>query len=146
MLDNGYGIMPNTVLFDSKISPSAKLLYVVISSLCAEKGYCYASNAYLGRKMNLSTVSISKHISSLSDYINIDNPKNELRQIRLKENLKAPQRKLKGSLKENLKHINTSTNIISNNIGKPFEDHRGKPSPAKEAMRIQWQKKQKSMI
>ena len=113
MLDGGYGILPNKILFDDRLSSGAKLLFVMIASLCAEKGYCYAKNQYLAERMGVSTVTIGKQIAELKDYLEIVNPKNHLRQISLKENLVVPQRKLSGSYKENLVHINTSSNNTS---------------------------------
>ena len=51
IMSDGYWIMPNKVLFDKNISDKQKLLYCLISSLCAEKGYCWASNDYLAEKI-----------------------------------------------------------------------------------------------
>lgn len=36
-MDEGYGIMPNTVLFDFTLVPNARLLFCLISSLTAQK-------------------------------------------------------------------------------------------------------------
>ena len=47
VLEKGYGIMPMVVLEDKELSANQKLLYCLISSLCAEKGYCWATNKYL---------------------------------------------------------------------------------------------------
>lgn len=51
IMSDGYWIMPNKVLFDKNLSDKQKLLYCLISSLCAEKGYCWASNNYLAEKI-----------------------------------------------------------------------------------------------
>ena len=50
-MSDWYWIMPNKVLFDKNLSDKQKLLYCLISSLCAEKGYCWASNDYLAEKI-----------------------------------------------------------------------------------------------
>lgn len=47
-----YAIIPSTVLFNEKIKANEKLLYAVITVLSNKEGYCYASNAYLGKLLN----------------------------------------------------------------------------------------------
>ena len=66
MLDQGYWIMPNRVLFDKELSDKAKLLFCLISSLCAEKWYCRAWNEYIGEKMWMSERTVREHIAILS--------------------------------------------------------------------------------
>ena len=51
MLEGGYGIMPNVVLFSKDLSSTAKLMFCLISSLCAETGECWATNDYLGARL-----------------------------------------------------------------------------------------------
>lgn len=51
IMSEWYWIMPNKILFDKNLSDKQKLLYCLISSLCAEKGYCWASNDYLAEKI-----------------------------------------------------------------------------------------------
>jgi len=72
-MKNGYAICLNEWLDDPKISSELNLL-LRISSLTAEKGYCYASNQYFSDKMDLSLISISRKIKKLKDlgYINIE--------------------------------------------------------------------------
>lgn len=73
MLDQGYGIMPNKVLFDKELSDKAKLLFCFISSLCAEKGFCRAGNEYIAEKMWMSERTAREHIAILAKqgYINL---------------------------------------------------------------------------
>lgn len=66
MLDQGYGIMPNKVLFDQKLSDKAKLLFCLISSLCAEKWYCRAGNEYIAKQMWMSERTVREHIAILA--------------------------------------------------------------------------------
>lgn len=48
-----WSVIPAPVRNDPQLKPSAKLLYVEISALCAETGYCWATNAYLAERMGL---------------------------------------------------------------------------------------------
>lgn len=107
MLDEGYGMMPNKVLFDKSLSPNAKLLFVYISSLCAKEGYCWANNQHLGEKLGISKSQVSRHIRSLEKYIDISDPYNERRTIRLRKNAQVPTQKPQGSLRKNAQHNNT---------------------------------------
>lgn len=67
ILSEGYGIMPNKVLFDKNLTDKQKLLYCLISSLCAEKWYCRATNDYLWELLNADKWTISKNISKLNE-------------------------------------------------------------------------------
>ena len=67
ILSEGYGIMPNKVLFDKNLTDKQKLLYCLISSLCAEKWYCRASNEYLWERLNADKKTISKNVSDLAN-------------------------------------------------------------------------------
>lgn len=85
ILEKGYWIMPNTVLFNSQLKDKEKLLFILISSLTAEKGYCFASNHFLADKLNtarkwwnirswkLTPNTISRYVSKLKKlwYISI---------------------------------------------------------------------------
>ena len=74
ILEKGYGLMPMVVLEDKDLSANQKLLYCLISSLCAEKGYCWATNKYLWDKLGVKEWTISTAIKWLVDkwYINSD--------------------------------------------------------------------------
>lgn len=65
VLEKGYWIMPMVVLEDKELSANQKLLYCLISSLCAERGYCWASNKYLWERLGLKEWSISNAIKGL---------------------------------------------------------------------------------
>lgn len=113
MLDKGYGLMPNTVLFDKDVSATSKLVFVLISSLSAEKGYCWANNKYIGSQLGLSERQVSRSIKQLNKYLTIDNPHNEKRQICLDKNVYAVRQKRPTSLDKNVAHntIKKTTNI-----------------------------------
>ena len=73
MLDQWYWVMPNDVLFSKSLTDKQKLLYCLISSLCAEKWYCRATNEYLWELLNADKWTISKNISALQEkwFINV---------------------------------------------------------------------------
>lgn len=96
--------MPNTVLFDKKITATSKLVFVLISSLCAEKGYCWANNKYIGSQLSLSERQVSRSIKQLEKYLQIDSPFNEKRQISLDKNVYAVRQKRPTSLDKNVAH------------------------------------------
>ena len=85
ILQNGFCMIPNVVLYDSELSDKQKLLYWVISSLCAEKWYCRASNDYISELLGVNKWTISKNISILAEkwYINITFDSNYKRYIEL---------------------------------------------------------------
>lgn len=60
-----YSIIPNSVILDKKLNPNQKLLYWIISSLCAKKWYCRATNKYLWDMLWVNKISISNSISKL---------------------------------------------------------------------------------
>lgn len=66
-LTNGYAICPNSWLFDERIQNELRLL-LLISSLSAKYGYCYANNEFLGEKLGKSIDTISSGISKLKKY------------------------------------------------------------------------------
>lgn len=119
-MTNGYGICLNEWLEDESIKTELRLL-IKISSLTAEKGFCYASNGFFAEYFNTSDVTISKQIKKLEklNYIEIEYQRRGAevlkRFIRLKKTLTDDYQKLKPTIKENFKENITSINIISNN-------------------------------
>jgi hypothetical protein len=69
MFDQGYGIMPNAILFNQELSSSAKLLYVYVSSLCAKTGWCFASNKHFSEKFNIKPRQMTNLLSELHGYL-----------------------------------------------------------------------------
>jgi len=119
MLEQGYWIMPNSILFDKNLSDKQKLLFCYISSLCAEKWYCRASNNHIWEKLWVSWTTISTNISKLSEllYIEIDLKDWHIREIKLKGGFE----KSKGGVLKNQKHNNTSIINKKNNKKKELE-------------------------
>ena len=85
ILQNGFCMIPNVVLYDNELSDKQKLLYWTISSLCAEKWYCWASNDYIWELLNADKRTISRNIAVLSEkwYIHITLDNNYKRYIEL---------------------------------------------------------------
>lgn len=115
---NGYGLCLNEWLEDENIKTELRLL-IKISSLTAERGFCYASNSFFAEYFKTSEVTISKQIKKLEslNYIEIEYERRGAevikRFIRLKKTLTDDYQKLKPTIKENFKENNTSNNIIS---------------------------------
>lgn len=65
-MNNGYSICLNEWALDKKIKNELGLL-LIISSLCAEKGYCWASNQYLAELFQTSEEVISRKLKKLKD-------------------------------------------------------------------------------
>ena len=73
IFSDGWGILPKKISRDPKITAFAKILYSDISSLCAERGYCWATNDYFARVFNVNSRTISRAIQELEPYLIIRN-------------------------------------------------------------------------
>lgn len=130
-----YAIIPAEVRYDEELPPNAKLLYGEITSLCNEKGYCWATNQYFADLYKVSKITVSRWISTLNKkgYISVETlykegtkeiigrhlyivntpiNKNVNRYIQndvegINENVNTPINK---NVKDNNKVINTKTN------------------------------------
>ena len=69
-----YAIIPANVRYDTALSPSARILYAEITSLCNKKGYCWASNKYFAGLYDVDRSTITKWVKALSErgYIQIE--------------------------------------------------------------------------
>lgn len=118
---NGYSICFNEWALDKTIKNELGLL-LIISSLCAEKGYCYANNDYLSDLFEEPTQTISRKIKILEEkgYITTDYKKNGCtiisREIRLTKMLTAINKNDNRTINKNVKENNiNSLNNINNN-------------------------------
>lgn len=67
-------VLDDSIVKSNIINSTDKLVYGVIKALSNNKGYCYASNDYISKKVNLSKRTISKSISNLrkANYIRVE--------------------------------------------------------------------------
>lgn len=123
--EKSYSIIPSKILYSKDLKANEKLLYAVISSLANKKGYCYATNKYLGTKMNAHPKTISSWISSLCK-------KRLIREELIRdENKRVIQRKIyinfkyyplnkvdcsKSKIGQGINQIKEDNNIINNTI------------------------------
>lgn len=68
MQHNWYAVLTAKVLMDKRLSSTQKLLVALISNLQNEKGYCFASNKYLGDCLDISERQIQQNIHELEDH------------------------------------------------------------------------------
>lgn len=129
--------MPNIVLFDESISSTSKLVFVLISSLCAKRGYCFATNEYMAKKMGLTVRTIQRSILELQKYLVVKIENNKVRKIRIADTIVAESTendsndeptvtKMSYYHDKNVTHNNTSVIIQENTIqsieGSPTEN------------------------
>ena len=66
IIGHGYYItVPMALVLDESISPKAKLLFGVIANLCNQRGYCFATNKYIGDLMGWHRDTVSGFINEL---------------------------------------------------------------------------------
>lgn len=119
MID-GYAFCWNKWALDKTIKDELGLL-VIISSLTAKEGYCYASNEYLAKTLNCREETISRKLKKLEDkkYITIEYRWNGTRVINRKIRLAnspltkksmAVDKNVNGTDDKNVKDKNISIN------------------------------------
>lgn len=119
-MKEGYSICFNEWALDKNIKDELGLL-LIISSLTAEKGYCYASNDYLAKIFKTSVVTISRKIKTLEEkkYIEIEYEKKGClvisRKIRLTKMLTAINKNVNRTINKNVKENNISNINNTNN-------------------------------
>ena len=132
-MNNGYAICFNEWSLDPDIKNELGLL-LIISSLTAEKGYCFASNKYFAELFETTEVSISRKIKKLErkKYITIEYEKRGCqvitRKIRLTKMLTDDYQKCYSTINKNVKENNTSINNTSINNKEIYKERFKKPS------------------
>lgn len=109
MLNQGYCFMPNVVLYSTKLTDKQKLLFWAISNLCAEKGYCRATNDYLWELLWADKRTISRNLTPLLEewFISIGEDEQWRRTITLDKNVVGGRQKCLGGVDKNVYHNNT---------------------------------------
>lgn len=104
MLEQGYWIMPNKVLYSKELTDKQKLLYCLISSLCAKEWFCWATNEYLWEMLNADRRTIARNLSALQEkgYIWIEINNNNERKITLDKNVMGVWQKCHGGYDKNV--------------------------------------------
>lgn len=64
-LPTTHAVIPATVRYDLVLPPAARLLYGEITALCAQRGYCWATNDYFARLYQVRRATVSAWISQL---------------------------------------------------------------------------------
>jgi hypothetical protein len=128
-----FGILPASVRYDKTIPAGAKVLYSELTALCSKEGFCWASNGYFAELYDVTKMTISTWIKSLSDsgHIKVDynngDKNNTYRKIYIgiPKNLYTPIEKPITPPIEKPITTNTSNNNTSNNISSPKEKKKG---------------------
>ena len=143
-MENGYALCLNEWALDKSIKNELGLL-LIISSLCAEKGYCYASNKYLAEIFDTNEVVICRKIKKLEEkkYISIEYKRQgsyiTMRHIRLTKKLMAVNKKVNGTVNKKVKENNTSINITSiNNKKEIIKEKKEKEKYLEELKDYRW--------
>lgn len=135
-MNEGYSICFNEWALDKDIKDELGLL-LIISSLTAEKGFCYASNDYLAKIFKTNVVTISRKIKILEEkkYIEIEYEKKGClvisRKIRLTKMLTAINKNVNRTINKNVKENNIS-NINNTNINNIYSPAKAEQIPYEE--------------
>jgi len=134
MIQDGYSICFNRWVLDTRIKNELPLL-LIISSLTAKTGECFASNQYFATLFNCTEVSISQKINKLIKigYISAEYEKRgaevKRRVLRLKNFLTDDLNIFYPTIKNIFKDNNISNNNTSNNKKEIYKEKRfSKPS------------------
>lgn len=66
--------IPSKVRYDRELKPNAKLLYAEINALADYKGYCWATNEYLAKLLDISKRTVQELVSALAEkgYVEVE--------------------------------------------------------------------------
>lgn len=62
-----YHVIPDTVLCTKELSSNSKVLFTMISGLCNQTGFCWATNAYFAEKLQWSSSTVKRALSELKN-------------------------------------------------------------------------------
>ena len=150
-MNNGYSICFNKWALDKNIKNELRLL-IIISSLTAQNGYCFASNKFFSKLFNETEISISNKIKKLekNDYIEIDYKKRGAeiidRKIRLKNILIDDKKVFYSTIKKDFKDNNISINNTSINIKEKINKREKFEKPTIEEVKSYIQEKSLNVI
>lgn len=119
---NYYAVITAEVRYSKDLTPNAKLLYAEITALSQKDNTCWASNKYFANLYEVSTVTISRWISSLvkNGFINRNivykNGTKEIDKRYLQLCGEGINKDIKEPINKIVKDNNTSINNTSNNI------------------------------
>lgn len=116
-----FSVIPTEIMVSKEISSTAKIVYGLISSLTNEKGYCWASNKYLGELVDKEERQISNIINQLSSlgFIISEVEDNYKRKIILTGKI-ATQKNARGVEKN---YRGGSKKMLHNNIKEYYKDN-----------------------
>ena len=116
-----FSVIPTEVMINKEISSTAKIVYGLISSLTNEKGYCWASNKYLGELVGKEERQISNIVSKLCKIglLNSEVEDNYKRKLTLTGKI-ATQKNARGVAK---KCVGGSKKMLHNNIIEKDKDN-----------------------
>lgn len=112
-----YVVVPTAVLMDERLTPNAKLLFGIIGNLANQRGYCFASNAYISELFGMHELTISRLINELIKaewIIKFEEITNNGSQRRLRLNHEALANSSIGGKQKSIGGVNDSVN--HNNI------------------------------
>lgn len=124
MQRNYYCVIPSNVMDDDRLTPNAKLMYGLISSLTNQKGYCYANNQFFQDYFKKNKNTIIGWINQLKEanhiQIEFDSKNANKRAIKLdlrgSKNRDKGFKKLNQGVQKNEPPILYNYSIINNNI------------------------------
>ena len=61
-------VINDNVIEDKELNSTDKVVYGLVKALSNDKGYCFATNDYIGKRANLSKSTISNTIRKLKKY------------------------------------------------------------------------------
>ena len=64
-LPTTHAVIPAAVRYDTGLTPAARLLYGEITALCAQRGYCWATNDYFARLYQVRRATVSAWVQQL---------------------------------------------------------------------------------